>query len=52
MQELTEKMIEATKKLQEVDCSVEPTDAEMDAYNALREAAYDLTSCCSHIMEG
>jgi len=51
MHELARRMVAATKKLQQANGS-EPTDAEMDAYNALREAAEDLQIAANYLLTG
>ncbi len=49
---LVEDMVEATRQLRKVDVSLEPTDADLDLYNSLREAAHDLGAAANHIVEG
>ncbi len=50
--ELTEKMVEMTKVLRKVDTAIQPTDAEENAYNAMREAAYDMQYALTRVLGG
>lgn len=49
---LANQMVEAIKKLENVDCTVEPSDAQLDAWNALREASHDLLQTLHYIIDG